>query len=116
MAIHHLVMLEVPLQVGCHEVPSVHAHPGAGSHRRQDAEGGGPHGSAKGLVVVDIHVLTPCFVGTQEAERRWVTHGDEGAKRGIVRGTEQLSLRGVTTEVQGVPVARDKVLEVRLSL
>eukprot|EP00965_Chrysotila_dentata_P259734 6213659-Pleurochrysis_carterae.AAC.1 len=29
-----------------------------------------------------IYVLTPCFVGTQEAERRWVTHGDEGAKGG----------------------------------
>eukprot|EP00965_Chrysotila_dentata_P056300 1867777-Pleurochrysis_carterae.AAC.2 len=39
-----------------------------------------------------IRVLTPCFGGTQEAERRWVKHGDEGAKRGIIRALSSLAL------------------------
>eukprot|EP00965_Chrysotila_dentata_P055706 1847701-Pleurochrysis_carterae.AAC.1 len=45
-----------------------------------------------------IHVLTPCFVRAQQAERGWVTQGDEGPKRGIVRGAKQLGLRGITSE------------------
>eukprot|EP00965_Chrysotila_dentata_P165863 5476313-Pleurochrysis_carterae.AAC.1 len=65
-----------------------------------------------------IHVLTPCLVGAQEAKRRWVMHRDEGPKRGIVRGaiSSLYSLRGITSEGEGVSVARDQVLQVRLPL
>eukprot|EP00965_Chrysotila_dentata_P075119 2481327-Pleurochrysis_carterae.AAC.3 len=63
-----------------------------------------------------IHVLTTCFVGAQGAEGRRVTHGNERAEGVVTRGAEQLSLRGVTSKVDGFPVASDKVLEVRLPL
>eukprot|EP00965_Chrysotila_dentata_P146227 4828981-Pleurochrysis_carterae.AAC.1 len=60
-----------------------------------------------------IHVLTTCLI---ETEGRRIAHGNERAKGGVIRGAEQLSLRGVSREVERIPIASDEVLEMRLPL
>eukprot|EP00965_Chrysotila_dentata_P054222 1799241-Pleurochrysis_carterae.AAC.1 len=53
-----------------------------------------------------IHVLTTCLIGAQETEGRGITHGNEGAEGGVIRGAEhQLSFRGIPREVEHVPIA-----------
>eukprot|EP00965_Chrysotila_dentata_P026779 888667-Pleurochrysis_carterae.AAC.1 len=52
-----------------------------------------------------IHVLTTCLIGAQETEGRRITHGNVRAKGGVIRGAEQLSLRGVSREVERIPIA-----------
>eukprot|EP00965_Chrysotila_dentata_P062857 2082444-Pleurochrysis_carterae.AAC.1 len=62
---------------------------------------GRPGHGGKGVT----HVLTTCLIEAQETEGRGITHGNEGAKRGVIRGAEQLSFRGIPREVEHVPIA-----------
>eukprot|EP00965_Chrysotila_dentata_P008511 276893-Pleurochrysis_carterae.AAC.2 len=52
MAVHDLALLKFALEVGDNEVPSAHEHAGASGDGGERPQGGGPHGSAEGLVVV----------------------------------------------------------------
>eukprot|EP00965_Chrysotila_dentata_P257374 6212866-Pleurochrysis_carterae.AAC.7 len=57
MTVHDLALLKLTLEVGGNEVPPAHEHAGAGCDGGERPQGGGPHGSAEGLVVVHARRL-----------------------------------------------------------
>eukprot|EP00965_Chrysotila_dentata_P096224 3179605-Pleurochrysis_carterae.AAC.1 len=52
MKVDYLVLLQFPLQVSGDEIPAPHTHAGGIGDGCERAEGRGPHGGAKRLIVV----------------------------------------------------------------